>query len=438
MTTLRIFLSYDSSDAAFAKQLATDLRASGAEIMMDNPELEDMALEQFLSEKLSRCQQFLVIQTPESLRSPRMQTVLEVALKYMQDGPITGVLRVIARTFDPTQAQVVPSLWAAIPALEASQDYPRALARLRSHLGLKDDSQPFFAPPPAAAYWQSSGSSKPVGTGKEFLMAYSSYNTQRPDAKDRPVRPLWRSYAPLRSRFALISLALLLVLGLGLTIAGIAIFRNQSLASAKSTPLATPQTPTPTAPAIDASKLTPAQLYNAVTSRPTFYSSALSQEDNADWDRGNQCQFAGGAYHATMPAAGHVGFQACFERAFLLSDFAFQVRMTIHSGVNNDGGGLLFRSQNGDGGYRFHVGINGSYDLTYMSNTSLYGMDPTLKPTSLLTVIAQGPLIFLYVDKHLLAQTSDTSATQGQLGFMAVSFSQDANVTLTNAQIWKL
>ncbi|GHO72405.1 hypothetical protein KSD_01760 [Ktedonobacter sp. SOSP1-85] len=433
MTALRIFIGYEPADKTFATKLTIDLQAYGAEITTDSTDIHDTAFEQFLNEKLPQSQQLIVVQTPEAFQSPRMQAIVDTALKHVQEGRMAGVLFVIARTFDEAEEQTAPLASAmAASGFDASQDYPRALARLRLYLGLTDTNGVSYAPPPAS-HRPPVGSPMPTGAGEKPFGA----SLQQADVRDRPIRPLRRAYVPLRSRFILFSLALVLVLVL--LVAGGTAFLRWSPASVKSPPstpttLAAPTTPAP----IDATKLTPVQLYDAVTSRPAFYRSDLGQQDKANWDQGNRCQFTGSAYQASMPAQRSIGLQTCFERTFLFSDFAFQARMTILSGTNHDGGGLLFRAQNGDYGYRFHVGIDGSYDLTDTSQTILHGIDPALKHTTLLTVIAQGPLIFLYVNKQLLAQTRDTFSAKGQLGFMAVSFSQSTSVTLTNAQVWTL
>ena len=126
MTVLRIFVIYEPTDVAFATQLMTDLREAGAEVIPDSTSPQDAAFEQFLSEELSQCQHLIVVQTPEALQSPRMGAIVDTALQYVQQGQMTGVLRVIAPTPDAAEVQAVPLPWATTPAFDASQDYPRA------------------------------------------------------------------------------------------------------------------------------------------------------------------------------------------------------------------------------------------------------------------------------------------------------------------------
>jgi hypothetical protein len=167
----------------------------------------------------------------------------------------------------------------------------------------------------------------------------------------------------------------------------------------------------------------------------------LSQQDDANWQQftvsdGGRCGFADNGYQAAMPTLGHV--VQCLEQTYSFSDFAFQVQMTIHSGANGDGGGLVFRSTSG-AVYRLRVGVDGSYDLT---STDARGTSSAIKTgvnqANLLTVIAQGGLLSLYVNKQCIIQIGSTASSQGQIGFMAVAWSQAVNVTYTNVQVWKL
>jgi serine/threonine protein kinase len=123
-----------------------------------------------------------------------------------------------------------------------------------------------------------------------------------------------------------------------------------------------------------------------------------------------------------------------------LSDFgiAFQVHMTILSGENGDGGGLVFRDASDTQEYRLRIGLDGSYDV---SSTDLRGVSPAihqgLDQTNLLTVIAQGNLLFIYVNKQCIAHISSSFSSQGKIGFMAVAFSKTTEVRFADTQIWR-
>lgn len=151
MTVLRIFVSYAVEDAEFATRLMTDLRNAGVEIITDMRGANLIpAGEQFLREELPRCQRLIVVQTPDALQSPRVQAIVEVAGKYVQQGQMTGVLRVIGPTLNASEVPVISPTWGRLPSFDASQDYPRALARLCLHLGLTRPGRLPKAPPLAS------------------------------------------------------------------------------------------------------------------------------------------------------------------------------------------------------------------------------------------------------------------------------------------------
>src|SRR5216110_1562847 len=127
MNVMRIFVSYETTDAAFATQLMTDLRGAGAEVITDNVGLEDTTFEQFLSEQLPQCQHLIVVQTPAALQSPRVRAVVDNALKLLQEGQMTAVLRVLAPDLNGVKVQAVPLRWAGTREFGASRDYPRVL-----------------------------------------------------------------------------------------------------------------------------------------------------------------------------------------------------------------------------------------------------------------------------------------------------------------------
>ena len=188
----------------------------------------------------------------------------------------------------------------------------------------------------------------------------------------------------------------------------------------------------------------PTQFYKAATSGSPFYSSDLSQQDKAQWDQTSQCGFGHDGYEVQATPGINYGLAVCLEKALpLFSDFAFQVQMTIHSGDNTfDGGGPVFRGTSTvDDIYRWRIGLDGSYDVR---NGNLIGpansvmVFPVLNHTILLTVIAQGNLVFLYVEKKFISCGYSTFADHGQIGLFAYAQKQSVDITFTTAQIWKL
>jgi hypothetical protein len=265
MTVLRICVSYEATGTAFATQLLTDLRNAGAEVVTERVGASLAPTDgRFLSEELPQCQYLIVVQTPEALQSPRVQTIVDTALKYVQAGQMAEVLRVITPTLNAVQAQEVPPLWAMTPEFDVGQDYPRALARLCLHLGI--GTNPVHAAPPLP-----DSSIPPLGlpdsreTEKKSSIA-GLFHPQRSDV-DRPRRPYRYSRVLLRSRFILFSLAMVLVL----VIAGVAFFIHQSSTpdgsvSSTSKSLVVVHSPTPTS------------MSQQPTSAPTLIPTPMAQQ----------------------------------------------------------------------------------------------------------------------------------------------------------------
>ena len=132
--------------------------------------------------------------------------------------------------------------------------------------------------------------------------------------------------------------------------------------------------------------------------------------------------------------------------------------MTITQG---DGGGLIFRSDAIDQNnypfsthsYLFSVGSNGHYSLSYGSigctcqnATKLVplkqGTNPAIQTgpnsSNLLTVIADGHTIFLYINKQYVTTVSDTNRNYGMIGVFAQKNNHDTEIAFRNAQIWNL
>jgi serine/threonine protein kinase len=190
--------------------------------------------------------------------------------------------------------------------------------------------------------------------------------------------------------------------------------------------------PTPTPKPAPTPTPTPVQdIYASATSGTPLYSSPMSS-DGGGWQVvDGRCTFANGGYQVTASSPGT--FASCLAMV-PGADIAFQARMTITSAAS-DGGGLIFR-----GRYRFRVG-NGTYDLAGTAQT-VSGNDPALNASTgqsmVLTVIAKGSDIYLYVNGSLLTHVTDSSSSLGALGMMAVDFSNPTTAVFTDVKVWKL
>src|SRR5216683_1650980 len=191
----------------------------------------------------------------------------------------------------------------------------------------------------------------------------------------------------------------------------------------------------------------PQGIFNQATRGKPAINDPLSSANGSVWSEsslGNgRCLFTNGAFHALL--SGKASFTVCFANSTRLSDFAFQVQMTIASGVR---GGLLFRTGNSQAySYAFDVASDGFYTLAVINGTSgvvlNFGPSPAIKTglnqSNLLTVIARGNNIYLYINKQYIAMVNDSTFSSGKIGLFAISGDNpQADIAFSNAQVWQL
>jgi hypothetical protein len=146
-------------------------------------------------------------------------------------------------------------------------------------------------------------------------------------------------------------------------------------------------------------------------------------------------------FNGPAPNSGNSGDDYCVIPTTHFSNFAYQVQMKITQG---DEGGISFRTDPGFGtGYSFVVNKNGSYTLKYVKDNHVLssGTSPAIQnspnQTYLLTVVAQGSTINLYVNQQHIATVNDNQYTQGSIG-MITSGNVDTVLVFSSAKIWQL
>ena len=275
--------------------------------------------------------------------------------------------------------------------------------------------------------------------------AFGATIQERPGFLSPPQRHSIQSRLPesLRSPMGLLAL-LAVILTLVFFAGGGGLFyyavTHQPVVKTQLTPTPTVHlTPTPTT-----FPTNPQEIYTTATSGNPVLSSALSAQDANSWDVTNSsgrggCSFTGGSYHATMPLSGYVAL--CLAQTTNFSNFAFQVNMTILTGANQDGGGLIFRS-NGNAFYRLRVGVAGTYDLVNQTNslisTSSSAIKTGLNQTNVLTVVAHNQQIYLYINKSYITTINDSASSSGQIGLFAVGWTTPTDVAFNNTEVWQL
>jgi hypothetical protein len=189
-------------------------------------------------------------------------------------------------------------------------------------------------------------------------------------------------------------------------------------------------------------------LYNQVTSGTPTINDQLQAQDSNNWgfdnpDQSFSCTFAGGMH--VKAAAGY--FETCQARATNFSNLAFQVEMRIISGHS---GGLALRSDANGSGYYFRISTDGTFlgrsviikpDGGYY--TPLFaGQSPAVNTGNdqfnLVTVIAQGSEMYMYVNQQFVAKVSDSTYKSGRIGVFTDSDASGAEILFRNAQVWVL
>ena len=161
-------------------------------------------------------------------------------------------------------------------------------------------------------------------------------------------------------------------------------------------------------------------------------------------DSQGSCTFTAGAYHAT--ATEPRSFYAC-TKVTNFSNFAYQVQMTIVAG---DYGGILFRVDDTHAKfYCFRIGKDGSYELSLHTSSTRSGVQilesgfsPAIKTglnqVNVIGVVASGRGLDLYVNDQEIADVSNSTLSQGQLGVFAEATSTSTQVVYSDARVWRL
>src|SRR5712692_250790 len=209
-----------------------------------------------------------------------------------------------------------------------------------------------------------------------------------------------------------------------------------------------------------ATAIAPQNIYTQATSGTPAFNDPLSHQDSSNWDvgtsNGKDCAFIGGAYHVKSSS------QPCFAQASNFSNFALQVQMTI---IKGNSGGIIFRAHLGSTNtsfYFFSIGQDGSYvfgttqigsssgtsKLVFSSQGNMNAaaaIKHGLNQTNLITIVARGSDIYLFVNKHYIDHISDSTLNSGKIGVFAnatshttISFGSGnpTDVAFSNAQIW--
>ncbi len=189
-------------------------------------------------------------------------------------------------------------------------------------------------------------------------------------------------------------------------------------------------------------------IYNQATSGTPVLASSLAFQTGSNWDvydavGGGGCGFTGAALHASVFQKSY--YVPCFAHATNFGNIALEVQMNI---IQGDEGGLIFRANDvANQFYIFRVGHDGTYSLLVtrdnQHNTPILddksaAIKTGFGQTNLLTVIAQGSTISLYINKQFVGSTTDGSYARGEIGVFAGNGGHPTDVAFSNIRVWTL
>jgi Flp pilus assembly protein TadG len=199
-----------------------------------------------------------------------------------------------------------------------------------------------------------------------------------------------------------------------------------------------------------ANALTPQDLLTQVTSGTPTLSDSLSSTSSNGWQSFGSgfgsCTYGGGALH--LKATPGVQGSFCAATSTNFGDFAYQVKMTIIHGV---AGGIIFRADLGQGIYFFALlpaqklyvlaavqGTNGGLSNEKVLATGVSdAINTGTNQPNVLTVIARGSDIVLYLNGQYATRVNDSSASTGFIGMIALNTgNQNIDIAFSNAQVW--
>ncbi len=249
----------------------------------------------------------------------------------------------------------------------------------------------------------------------------------------------------------LIILALLVVAaGSGLTYYMIALRPAQHQAQATAVaPIILTKTPGNAQHTTSITATNPQDVYTQATSGTPALTDPLSPQNPNGWQAGKtgNCTFTGNALHATAsPTSSTAPAVRCETRSTSFDNFAYQVRATI---IQGDLIGLIFRDDpHGLGAYVFAIDSVGGYTLVsadsqgkvkFLTAASSSVINTGLNQSNLLTVIARGSTIYLFINQQYLTSVSDSTSSVGWIGVVSGNARGGyVDVAFSGIQVWRL
>ena len=322
--------------------------------------------------------------------------------------------------------------------------------------------------PAGAAYCPTCGSVTPYGVSSSGVSpsdttSVSSYagSGQHPYAPSNPyAESEQHPYAPSNPytappppppprRLSAGKTVLLIVLVLLIVGAGGALYLRTAPPASQAQPHPSPTTQAQQVTATPSAQ-TPQALYAQITQTTPALDDPLLMNGTNNWTETtsaggkSSCTFSGGVYHAIAPQKNT--YMLCIAQATNFADLAYQVQMTI---VKGEFGGMVFRADGSQTKYysffidRYRnytlitsVDNTGNRDYVLRKGTSTF-IRTGLNQPNLLTIIARGSSIYLYINQQYITSASDTAYRAGQIGVFGGNNTQaPADVVFSHARVW--
>ncbi len=424
-----VFISYPRSEVVFVKRLVEDLRAHGFQAWLDETNIDPGSpdWETAIRDAVRNAYAILLIASPRVTKSLYIKGELNLAKRYHPN-------HIYPIWMDGTEwSDCVPLDFINTQYIDMrGESYALGLDTLIQVLGKERARSSLNTATPQAPIPGSSPT--PV-----LDTPTPTYTPSHPYATPPP--------PPRRRRLSAGKTVLLIVLVLLIVGAGGALYLRTAPPSGQPQPHASATTQAPQVTATTSAQ-TPQALYAQVTQGPPTLNDPLSTNDANNWtemtsaDGKFSCAFSGGVYHVSAP------FMPCLAQARNFGDLAYQVQMTI---VKGEFGGIVFRVDSSQTKYyTFYIDRYGTYTLkTSVDNTGnrdyVLGTGTSarfrtgLNQANLLTVIARGSNIYLYINQQYITRASDSTYRNGQIGVFGGNNSQaPADVVFSHAQVWNV
>lgn len=167
-----------------------------------------------------------------------------------------------------------------------------------------------------------------------------------------------------------------------------------------------------------------------------------SDEPSPDVDG---CQFCDGAYQITNRQQPQPYMSYCLAMRTNFSNFVYQIEATLLKGQEI---GVVFRQTPGYRFYYFFIRLDGTYGLkcsrgeerrSYLAQGMSHAIKGALNKPNVLTVIANGNIIDLYVNQKHLKSVVDNTYRSGRIGTATGIEARSSNqAVFKNVMLWTL